>query len=304
MALDKLVIIIGQTGTGKTEASLNIAQTYNGEVINCDSRQMYKGLDIVTAQPSAEEQAVCPHKLFGFLDPIQAMDAGTFSVLGTSAIEETLSLAHLPLLVGGTGMYLDALLYGLAPIADVPEDIRFEIQQRYEQEGGAKMWAYLNEIDPAYAAKIHPNDKQRVTRAIEVFESTGTILSTWHDEQAKREAKFDALKLGISMDLDELTRRLALRIDLMIEMGAVDEMKTAWEKTRHLEAPGFTGIGCRELLDHIHGRLSLNEAKSLWLKRTRAYAKRQMTWFKKDEEIIWFQPGQVDEMVLQVGEWL
>jgi tRNA dimethylallyltransferase len=295
MALQDVVCIVGPTGTGKTAAALGLAERFTGGVVNYDSRQVYRGVPLVTAQPTPEEQARCPHWLYGFMEPIQAIDAGMFSHLAESAIDEAGQRGLLPLLVGGTGLYLDALLYGLAAIPDVPPLVRQTIQVRYDDLGGEALHGELATLDPEYAAKIHPNDRQRITRALEVFETTGRVLSSWHAEQ-KTQPKFNHLKIGLAMDLDELTPRLARRIDMMLEAGAVAEMKAAYQKTPIPNAPGWTGIGCMELIEYIRDRLTLEQAKSLWLKRTRAYAKRQLTWFRRDKEIHWFAPGKVQAM--------
>ncbi len=295
MTLEDVVCIVGPTGTGKTAAALGLAERFGGGVINYDSRQVYRGVPLVTAQPTSEEQTQCPHWLYGFMEPVQAIDAGLFSHLAESAIGEAVQRGLLPLLVGGTGLYLDALLYGLAAIPDVPSMIRQSIQARYDTMGGEALHAELQTIDPQYAAKIHPNDRQRITRALEVFETTGRVLSSWHAEQ-NPQPRFNHLKIGLHMDLDELTPRLALRIDMMLKGGAVAEMKAAYQKTPMPNAPGWTGIGCMELIEYIRDRMTLEQAKSLWLRRTRAYAKRQLTWFKRDPEIHWFDPADVAAM--------
>lgn len=295
MALQDVVCIVGPTGTGKTAAALGLAERFGGGVVNYDSRQVYRGVPLVTAQPTPEEQSHCPHWLYGFMEPIQAIDAGMFSHLADSAITEAAEQNLLPLLVGGTGLYLDALLYGLAAIPDVPAMVRQSIQMRYDANGGEAMHAELQTIDPEYAGRVHPNDRQRITRALEVFETTGRVLSSWHAEQ-KTQPRYNHLKIGLHMDLDELTPRLAKRIDLMLEAGAVAEMKAAYQKTPMPNAPGWSGIGCMELIEYIRDRMTLEQAKALWLKRTRAYAKRQITWFKRDAEIHWFAPDEVQAM--------
>ncbi|EPR44073.1 tRNA dimethylallyltransferase [Desulfovibrio sp. X2] len=297
------VCIVGPTGAGKTDLALALAERFRGGVVNIDSRQLYSGLEIVTAQPTAADQARCPHLLYGVLSPCQSVSAGAFTVMAEEAMLELAEQGCLPLLVGGTGLYLDALLYGLSPIPEVPDVTRQQLQEAWEVFGGETLHSWLTQIDPVYAAKIHPNDRQRITRALEVFESTGRVFSSFH-QQEDEPPRFDALKLGVGMDLDELTPRLALRIESMLEAGAAAEMERAFAECPRVDAPGFTGIGSHELLEYIRGRLDIEQAKSLWLKRTRAYAKRQMTWFKRDEAIQWLRPDDTEKAIWLVEEWL
>jgi len=301
-ALPDAVCIVGPTGAGKTGLSLALAERFDGVVVNLDSRQFYRGLEIVTAQPSEAERARCPHMLFGILDPYQSVSAGAFTVMAEGAMRDLAAAGKLPLLVGGTGLYLDALLYGLAPIPDVPDVTRQQLQAAWEHFGGETLYGWLGQIDPDYAAKVHPNDRQRITRALEVFEATGRVFSSFHQQEGAP-PRFRALKLGIAVDIEALTPLLAARIDLMLEAGAAEEMERAFAVCPKADAPGFTGIGSHELLEYLKGRLDLEQAKSLWLSRTRAYAKRQMTWFRKDPEIHWLAPGDTDKAIALVAEW-
>ncbi|EPR31588.1 tRNA dimethylallyltransferase [Alkalidesulfovibrio alkalitolerans DSM 16529] len=303
MTLPRAVCILGPTGVGKTGLALHLAERFGGGVINTDSRQVYRGLGIVTAQPTAEEQAKCPHRLYAIIDPCQAMSAGTFTVLAEQAMTEFTGQGLLPLLVGGTGLYLDALLYGLASIPDVPDVVRQQIQAGWEALGARTMYDFLSQIDPDYAAKIHHNDRQRITRALEVFESTGRVFSSFHQQEGAP-PRFDALKIGLSMDTEKLSPRLMERIEAMLAAGALREMEEAFAACPKVDAPGFSGIGSHELLELARGRLDLEQAKTLWHKRTKAYAKRQMTWFKRDPDIHWFSPSEHEAVAALVADWL
>lgn len=298
MALPKVLCILGPTGAGKTEAAVVLAQSLGGGVINFDSRQVYRGVPIVTAQPAEEEQGGVPHLLYGFLDPCESMSAGAFIAMAEEAMAGLRPQGLLPILVGGTGLYLDSLLHGLAEIPTVPSEVREAVQTECDRLGAARLHARLAEVDPAYAARIHPNDRQRITRALEVHAATGRTFSEWHRLQQSRSAspRYDALKIGVALEMAELEPRLSLRIEGMLAAGALEEMRLAYARCPDERAPGFTGIGCRELLDFILGRTGLEEAKSSWLKRTRAYAKRQMTWFRADPDIHWFGPGEFEAM--------
>ncbi len=296
----RLICIVGPTGAGKTAASLHLAARFGGAVVNCDSRQVYAGLGVTTAQPSAQERAQCPHLLYGFLEPDRELSAGAYAEHAANALDSLKEKGLTPLLVGGTGLYLKALLEGLDEIPAVPAEVRERVRDAYAAHGPEAMHARLAAVDPEYAAKIHPNDRQRVTRALEVHAATGRAFSSWHGRR-RAPSPYAAVKLGIALPADASSDRLARRIDLMLEAGAVEEVRRVLEGYPP-EARALTGIGCAELAAHLRGELTLDEAKALWLKNTRAYAKRQMTWFRKDKEIAWFAPDQAKEAAVLVEE--
>lgn len=298
MPIPKVLCIIGPTGAGKTEAAVALAESLGGGVVNFDSRQVYRGIPIVTAQPDKEEMRAVPHLLYGFLDPCESISAGAFIAMAEAAMAGLRAQGLLPILVGGTGLYLDSLLHGLAEIPEVPPEVRESVQAECDRLGPARLHARLARLDPGYAARIHPNDRQRITRALEVHAATGRTLSAWHGLQKAGSSgpRYDALKIGVRLDMAELEPRLALRIERMLAAGALEEMRHAYAACPDERAPGFTGIGCRELLDAMLGRADMEEAKAAWLKRTRAYAKRQMTWFRSDPGVHWFKPDEVEAM--------
>lgn len=290
-----LICLLGPTGAGKTAAALHIADTFGAGVVNFDSRQVYRDFPIITAQPESHEISRCPHRLYGFLETTEKITAGTFVEMAHRAIDETRAEGLVPILVGGTGLYSKALLEGLAPIPAVEASVGEYLENCLEREGLASLREKLEEVDPEYAAKIHPNDTQRTLRALEVFEGTGHPLTWWHSRPVPP-PRYRAVKLGIASTLDALTPRLRLRIEQMLERGAVDEARAAREKCGDPEAPGWSGIGCAELFRHLAGELSLEETVELWLKNTRAYAKRQFTWFRKEEGVHWVDPTDFDAM--------
>ena len=296
-----LPCIMGPTGAGKTAAALALASAFDASVINADSRQVYKDFPIITAQPSAEEQSACPHLLYGFLGCEQKLGAGAYARAAGRSIDAETQKGRLPLLVGGTGLYFKALLSGIAPIPPVPPDIAARWQRRCEEEGGAALHALLTKVDPAYAGKIHPHDRQRLTRALAVWEATGKTFSWWHDRELPG-TPYLACKIGIGLPLAQLEGPLAGRIDLMLEAGALEEARTALNVCPDPAAPGWSGIGCAELYRHLAREISLEECKALWLKNTRAYAKRQHTWFRADPDIRWFAPWQISDIVEHVRQ--
>ena len=329
--MPKLICILGPTGTGKSGLALYLARHFNGAIINLDSRQVYLSLPIVTAQPDEPSKAQCPHFLYGFLPCTQKISAGIYVDLAHEAIALCLKLGLLPILVGGTGFYVQTLLQGIASIPQVPTLVQNYWQMRCQRAGSKTLHSELAGFDPIYAAKINPNDKQRVTRALAVYSATGKPLSWWHampNETSKK--TYCALKIGLKAPLEELKPRLAQRIEQMLHCGGLDELKRAvkiyaqpealvccehkqkegqedrkgdeqkkgQERTHENEctnfmphAPGLSSIGCAEIINYLAGQTSLAQCCELWLNATRAYAKRQLTWFNRDKGtsgINWF----------------
>lgn len=296
-----LPCLMGPTGAGKTAAALALAEMFDVSVINADSRQVYRDFPIITAQPSAEERRRCPHLLYGCLGAEEKLGAGAYARAAAEAIQQERGKGRQALLVGGTGLYFKALLAGIAPIPPSPPEIARKWQARCEAEGSPALHALLAEKDPQYAARIHPNDKQRVARALEVLEATGKSFSWWH-QTALPQSPYISCKIGVALPLRELEGPLARRIDLMLEMGALDEARKALERCDDPAAPGWSGIGCAELYKHLAGELSLDECRALWLKNTRAYAKRQLTWFRADAEIRWFEPNETGPLTAYIRQ--
>ncbi|MDL2313450.1 tRNA (adenosine(37)-N6)-dimethylallyltransferase MiaA [Desulfovibrio sp. OttesenSCG-928-C14] len=353
---NKIICIGGPTGAGKTAAALYLAGALERAglgcaVLNADSRQVYRDFPLITAQPDAEERGACPHYLYGFMGITEKISAGEYVRLAQKRIEGLWALGILPLLVGGTGLYFRSLLHGIASIPEIPEPVRRKWQERRQNEGSPALHALLQEVDPELAARLHPNDSQRVTRGLEVWEGTGRTLSHWH--RLQREGRggpdncgpnncgpansepaysaqgghgleddgsqsgpygapdndgahepYDYLFLGVGLDLADLEPRLAQRIDVMLEAGALEEARAALELCADPSAPGWSGIGCAELYRHLAGELPLPECKALWLKNTRAYAKRQLTWFRSEKELEWFRPGQEGALARRALAWL
>lgn len=298
-----LVCLVGATGTGKTAAALALATQLGGGVVNFDSRQVYRGLDVVTAQPTAAERAICPHALYGYLSLDTPVRAGAFSgeILRQARTYREQKLV--PILVGGTGLYLKSLVDGLAPIPDIDPQVRADVVRECRAHGSQVLHGRLQGIDPDYAARIHPNDPQRICRALEVFTATGQTLTWWHG-QTRRPEGLRVLKIGLEADLAALTPRLARRIDLMLEAGAQEEVRQTYENCPDRFAPGFSGIGCPELLSVLLDGMSLELARRDWLRSTRAYAKRQLTWFQKDDGIFWHHPEDTDGMVTRARQFV
>ncbi len=287
------ICLVGPTGTGKSNLALTLAERFRGAVINADSRQLYRDFPLITAQPSPEDRARCPHELYGFLATEESYTAGRWAA---DALERICQKGRLPLLVGGTGFYIRALLHGIVNIPPIPEDITRSLDELFASGQGAPLYNRLTSVDPAYAARIHPNDRQRLVRALAVFEATGHTFSWWHS-QTPPPPKLHVLQIALGLPLDELTPRLAQRIDTMMLCGALEEAAAARQHCDNPEAPGWSGIGCAELYQYLSGKITLEEARVLWIKNTRAYAKRQLTWFRADPHLHWFRPEELSAAV-------
>lgn len=290
-----LICLMGPTGAGKTAAALALAEDHPLTVINADSRQVYRDFPIITAQPTAQEQAVCPHRLFGCLPTQEALGAGEYARLARQCIAEEQAKGRRVALVGGTGLYFRSLLHGIAAIPPVPEAVQTAWRDRCAAEGSVALHSVLQQVDPPTAARLHPNDKQRICRALEVHEATGKPLSWWHARPVEEPA-FPALCLSLELPLAELEPRLGRRIDLMLEAGALEEAEAALAGCDDPSAPGWSGIGCRELYAHLREGLSLTDCKDLWMRNTRAYAKRQLTWFRAEKNLTRLAPQDIPQI--------
>jgi tRNA dimethylallyltransferase len=270
--------------------ALALADALNGEIINADSRQVYAAFPIITAQPTGTERARCPHHCYAFLPTEQKISAGRWAEAAGEAARNVLARGKTPLLVGGTGLYFQSLLRGMAKIPPVDPAISAGFEARLTADGLPALHGELSRVDSAYAAHVHPNDKQRILRALEVFYATKRPFSWWH-AHAETTPPARGPLIVLKAELNALTPRLAGRIERMIADGAFDEASKALAACPDTSAPGWSGIGAAETLAHIQGRLSRDECVRLWLKNTRAYAKRQITWFRAQAKAHFVAPG-------------
>jgi tRNA dimethylallyltransferase len=276
------VILGGPTASGKSALALALARALGGTVINADSMQVYRELPVLTAQPSAADRTAAPHRLYGFLPLTERCSAARWAMLARTEIDAARGEGRLPIVVGGTGLYLRALVDGLAPVPDVPADIRQAARQRLADIGKAAFHAELGRRDPQMAARIRPSDPQRMVRAWEVIETTGRSLADWQ-EQAKGSSAGPADRFVTLLLLPERQQLYAAcdaRFQAMIRRGALDEARAV---AVYAEAPGLPGLkalGLRELIAHIRGQMSLDTAIAAGQQATRRYAKRQVTWFR------------------------
>jgi tRNA dimethylallyltransferase len=287
-----VVCLAGPTGSGKSAAALALAKTLNGEIINADSRQVYADFPLVTAQPTLEERAKAPHHLYGFLSTDKKINAGRWVEMAAAKANEVVRSGKIPILTGGTGLYFQALLRGITNIPPIDPAISARLAARLEKSDAPALHRELAAADPDYAARIHSNDRQRILRALEVVEATGRPFSWWH-KNAVTPPRCKGPLFVINIGLDRLKPRLARRIDQMLASGALEEAKNAFDRCDDPAAPGWSGIGAAEILAYMHRRINLAECRALWLKNTRAYAKRQLTWFRAQPEALLIAPEKV-----------
>ena len=295
--------ILGPTGTGKSDLAVSVAGALDGEIINADSIQTYRGLEIGTSKPSESDRDLVSHHLLDFLDPAERFSAGEFAQLATQAIAGIRQRSHLPLVVGGNGFYLRALFDGLSPIPAVPSSVREELEERLRAEGREALYDDLLSVDAKTAARISPNDRQRILRALEVVASTGRSLSSWQEER-RRKLEISVLRIGLTCPRDVLYDRLALRAGRMLESGWLEEVRGLLEAGIDDDSPAFQAIGYRELAAHLRGDMTLEQATSALLQATRRYAKRQLTWFRSEAGIRWFEVESREQLSGEVFDYL
>ncbi len=275
---------------GKSEIAVHIALKFRGEIINCDSIQVYRHFDIGTDKPPRKIRKAVPHHLIDIVDPQVQFTAADFAREAPVIAEDILSRERLPLVVGGTGLYIKSLVDGLFPGPGRNPGLREELEAEIQEKGLDTLHRRLEEIDPLYAKKIRSRDRMRIVRALEVYSATGQPISEHFRNTKSPLSDLHILKIGLFRDREDLYRRIENRVDRMFDLGLIDEVRNILGMGIPPTAPPFRALGYRHVLDHLHGDLPLEEAKSLTKRDTRHYAKRQMTWFRKMEDVSWFSP--------------
>ncbi len=288
------IAVMGPTAVGKTELTLRLAQEINAEIINVDSIQIYRWLDIGSAKPSRSELNLVPHHLVDIRYPFEPFDAADFARCARLAARNIMSRGKAVILAGGTGLYLNAFLNGLAPCSGAHPCLRMMLRRYSGQYGTDSLHALLAEHDPAAAGRIHPNDSFRVIRALEVLFSTGRPISGWHAPDSGHGA-MQCLKVVLIRSRQELYRRIDRRVDIMIEQGFVDEVRGLLAKGCSPALKPLQSIGYRHIIEFLHGMYSLDETIYRIKRDTRRYAKRQLTWFRRERNINWFRPDDLME---------
>ncbi len=277
----RLVVLAGPTAIGKTECALRIARLHDGELIGADSVQVYRGFDIGSAKPNRKELDGVPHHLIDVVDPETPIDAMGFARRADEAIADIAARGRLPIVVGGTGLWIRALVRGLVDVPLPDPAIRERLEEQAESMGAPALHERLSKIDPLAAGAIHPNDALRIVRALEVFEQTGRPLGELRREHALGAARYPNLFVVLERDPADLTRRIEQRIDAMLAAGWVDEVRRL--RARHgTEARAFGSVGYRQVSAHLEGTLSAEALPAAIRKATRTYARRQRTWFQSE----------------------
>ena len=304
MSKPRLVIICGPTGVGKTSAGIGACRHFGGEIVSADSMQVYRKMDIGTAKPTAEEQRAARHHLIDIVDPDEPFDAARFSEMARSVVNELHATDTVPFVVGGTGLYIKSLLYGIFQAESPPDEVRQRIKAEAEQHGSAALHNRLQQLDPATAGRLHPNDTYRIIRALEMIETTGKSISSHHAHHGFNEMPYEALKIGLEMGREVLYDRINVRVDRMISEGLQQEVEGLLGRGYSAELKSMQSIGYRHMVDYLQGRLDWEEAVRTLKRDTRRFAKRQFTWFKADPEIIWTEPDRVEELYPKIEAFL
>ena len=280
-------VIAGPTASGKTSLSIELAKRYNGEIVSADSMQIYKNMDIATAKPDEEEMRGIPHHLIGIINPDDEFSVAQYKTRAIEAIEDILSRGKMPIVVGGTGLYIDTLINNTEFLDYEKSDIRSTLEKRNENEGTEGLWNELNCIDPQTAQKLHLNDTKRIIRALEVYYSTGKTITEQRELSHINESPYNWCLIGLNADDRQyLYDRINLRVDIMLEMGLLKEAEEFFSSD--VSHTAIQAIGYKELKPYIDGEKSLDDAVEKLKMETRRYAKRQLTWFRRYSDINWF----------------
>lgn len=295
---DKVIAIVGPTASGKTSLSIELAKRLDGEIINGDALQVYKGLNIGTAKITEDEKEGIPHHLFDIKEPTDPFSVAEYQSVVRKCIEDIRSRGKQPIIVGGTGLYIQSVLFDFRFTEEAgDEEVRAELEKEMETEGGAeRLYNRLQHLDPSSAKKIHPNNHRRLIRALEIIEVTGKTKNE-HEQGAGEALVFEHLIVGLTLDREVLYERINLRVDQMMEDGLLEEAKGLW-KNGIRGVQSVQAIGYKELYQHFEGLISLEEAVELIKKHTRHYAKRQMTYFRNKVDISWFDANSDKEKIV------
>lgn len=292
------LFLMGPTASGKTDLAIRLRQKYPVEIISVDSALIYKGMDVGTAKPDARELALAPHRLIDILDPSEAYSVADFRQDALREMQTIVSEGRIPLLVGGTMLYYKALLDGLSPLPAANPAVRQQIESQAQEQGWAALHAQLQQIDPISAARIHPNDPQRLSRALEVYKISGKTLTEL--TQTKGESiPFRVKQFAIApMDRAELHRRIELRFEKMVKSGFEEEVKALYDRNDlHPDLPSIRCVGYRQMWDYFDGNSTLDEAIYRGICATRQLAKRQLTWLRSWDELTWLDSENIERAV-------
>lgn len=287
MEKKKLVILTGPTAVGKTALSIRLAKEIGGEIISADSMQVYRRMDIGSAKITKEEMQGVVHHLVDILEPTENFDVCRFSAYAKKAMEEIYDRGHIPIIVGGTGFYIQAVLYDIDFSKNEESDIRKELEQFVNEHGVHALHEMLREIDPKSAEAIHENNVKRVIRAIEYYKQTGEQISVHNEREKQKPSPYRFCYFVLNDDRQKLYERIENRIDEMIRHGLVEEVKSLLDEGLMTGMTAMQGLGYKEIAAYLNGEMSLEEAVTILKRDTRHFAKRQLTWFGREQDVIW-----------------
>lgn len=304
-----LIILTGPTAAGKTELSLMLARAVGGEIISADSMQVYRQMDIGTAKIRPEDMQGIPHHLIDVLDPAEEFHVVRFQEMAKEAIEKICAAGHIPIVVGGTGFYIQALLYDIDfSRHEEEENFRHELEAIAREQGGEVLHERLRKVDPESAEKIHPNNVKRMIRALEFYQENGEPISRHNEKERQKESAYQSAYFVLTDERSRLYERIDRRVDEMMEAGLEEEVRRLRDKGYTRELVSMQGLGYKEILDYLEGDCTLEEAVYRIKRDTRHFAKRQITWFKRERDVIWINQKDYDydkQRILQkiLHEW-
>lgn len=291
----KIVAIVGPTAIGKTSISIELAKILNGEIVSADSMQVYRYMDIGTAKPTLEERQGIPHHLIDIVDPDQDFNVAIYQQIAKNAIDNIHEKEKLPILVGGSGLYVNSIVYPL-DFTDAKEDhkLRKKLYEVADKKGNIYLHQKLMEIDPVTGKKVHPNDVKRMVRAMEIYHLTGKPMSEYRQNFENSKIPYEIAMIGLTMDRKKLYERINQRVDDMIYKGLVSEVQELLDMGYGKELISMQGLGYKEIIKYLEGIYTLDEAIDIIKRDTRRFAKRQLTWFRKDKRIYWVDIEKFD----------
>ncbi len=300
--MSKLILVVGATASGKSQIGVNLAKKYNGEIISCDSMQVYRDMNIGTAKITSEEMQSIPHYMIDIVNADAQFSVGEYASMADEAINDIISRGKVPIIVGGTGLYVDGILYPMTFGGDKNIEIRAELESQFALYGKEYMHSMLAEIDPIDAQKIHPNNVKRVLRALEIYKTTGTCKSNLQEKN--KDLKYEVCMIALDVDRNVLYQRIDTRVDKMFEIGLLNEVKQLLSNGVGFENQSMQAIGYKEFKNYFNATKTLEETIEIIKQNSRNYAKRQLTWFKKYDFAKWYNPSNILGIEKQVELFL
>ncbi len=301
----RILAVVGPTAAGKTEIGITLAKETNGEVISVDSMQIYRWMDIGTAKPSPDMLSAIPHHLIDILTPDQEYNAGMFAEDADRIIQILQHAGKTPILVGGTGLYLRALINGIIDVPEISEEIRTRVRTLASEQGVLECYRQLKELDPKSAERLHPNDISRVSRALEVFWETGSSIKDFQEDHKFRQQRYEVYYVGSRWPRETLYERINRRVHLMVEQGLIAETKGLLEMGYNEHLPSMNAIGYKQSVAFLKGDISEVEMIADIQQKSRHYAKKQLTWYKKEPHIHWLKDNHLnDEDLKEIKQFL